>query len=118
FCDLQARLPLLTIDRLDETPMPTQNDWQVLWQGVALSEAQLAELAGESGALETTYQPLKDRGFWVYTGLLTASGGTALSSTGWVLYGQNELSQKVTLPIALGGLVVGLVGVLIMTESI
>jgi len=35
-----------------------------------------------------------------------------------MLYGQNELEQKVTLPIALGGLLVGLVGVLIMTESI
>jgi len=82
FCALQARLPLLSIDYQGESPLPVDEDWQVVWRGVPISNAQLAELASETDAIETAHAPMKDRAFWVYTGLLTATGGTALSSVG------------------------------------
>ena len=47
-----------------------------------------------------------------------AAAGTAVSSAGWVLYGQNELSQGITVPMAAGGLLLGMLGVLMVTESI
>jgi hypothetical protein len=51
-------------------------------------------------------------------GLGVAALGTAVSSVGWVLYGQDQISQGVTLPLGVGGLLVGLAGVLFVTHSI
>jgi len=83
-----------------------------------MSDAQLALLSHDDELIERTRAEMHARGAWVYLGMLMASGGTALSSAGWVLYGQDKLPQQVTLPIALGGLAVGVAGLLVVTNSI
>ena len=80
--------------------------------------AQVAALSRNDALIGKTREEMEDRGTWVYIGLGTAALGTGISSAGWVLYGQNELSQGITIPLAAGGLLLGMLGVLMVTESI
>ena len=117
-CPDSRDIPQLTIRGLQESPLPVLDSWQVFLEDVPLSDAQVALLAGSSAHIDLTTSRLNRRGGWVYWGLAASALGLAVSSTGWVLYGQNKLPQNATLSIALGGLVVGVVGVLFTTETI
>lgn len=117
-CPAASNLPLLTINEIESSVIPVIDKWQVLWRGVVLSDAQVARLAGDEALIAKTHEEMKDRGTWVFVGMGTAAAGAAVSSAGWVLYGQNELSQGITVSLAIGGLIVGIVGFLIVTQSI
>ena len=114
-CPIRAGL---TIDERIPSPVPLLDDWQVLWGDVPISDWQLARLAADDVLSQELEQPLRQRGAWVYLGLVIAAAGTALSSTGWVLYGQDRLPQHLTLPLALGGILLGLGGMVVVTETI
>lgn len=107
-----------TIDELRDSELPLWDTWQVTYRGIPLTDRQVFELAGAETEIEGIRDDLERRGSWVYRGLAVAAGGTATSSVGWLLYGQDNVSQGVTLPMAIGGLLVGLVGVMVVTESI
>ena len=122
-CPDGANLPQLTIRQVDDEKnvVPVIDGWQVFLDDVALSDAQLARMSGSETLIERTHEEMRDRGAWVYIGLGVSAFGTAVSSAGWVLYGQNNptgVSQSITLTMAIGGVVVGLLGVLSVTEAI
>jgi len=117
-CPAASGLPQLTLDDLVESAVPILDRWQVMWDEVPLSDVQLAALARDGRLADELDGPMRDRGTTVYLGMVAGAAGTALSSTGWVLYGQDQLSQGITLPLALGGIVIGLAGLLLVTDSI
>jgi hypothetical protein len=117
-CPAARDLPQLMIDNVRDPVIPVIDDWQVFWGDVPLSDAQVAKLSGEDLMIDRTTEEMASRGQWVYISVGLAAGGSALSSIGWVLYGQNNLSQNVTLPMAAGGLVLGVLGLLAVTESV
>lgn len=117
-CPAAKDLPQLFIDNIENPAVPVHDKWQVFWGDIPLSDAQVATLAGRDPLIDKTREEMKDRATWVFLGLATAAAGAAVSSVGWVLYGQDELSQGITLPMAAGGLLVGILGVLITTDSI
>lgn len=117
-CPAADDLPFLTIAEIDNSVVPVVDKWQVLWSGVPLSDAQVARLAGDEPLISKTREEMESRGAWVFVGMGTAAAGAAVSSAGWVLYGQNELSQGITVPLAIGGLIAGIVGFLIVTQNI
>lgn len=108
----------MTVDDVVETNVPIYDRWQIVWGDVPISDAQLADLAGDDLLLDRLGAGMRTRGNRVYFGMILGAAGTAVSSTGWVLYGQNQLSQGITLPLALGGLGLGVAGVLLVTETI
>jgi hypothetical protein len=117
-CPESRRLPQLQIDDIRDPVMPVVDTWQVFWRGVAISDLQLAQLAEDDVLTEKLREPMENRGAWVYVGLVVAAAGAAASSTGWVLYGQNNVPRTAALSLSIGGLLLGLAGVLTMTESI
>ena len=111
-------LPLLTIDQIQNSPVPVYDRWQVMWNGVPLSDAQVATLSGDGRLIDRTHVEMEDRGLWVYTGLATAGLGVATSATGWTMLGRQSSRDVVSMGLAIRGLLVSVVGVLIMTENI
>lgn len=117
-CPAHKDLPLLTIDEITNSAVPVYDRWQVLWNGVSLSDAQVATLSGDGFLIDRTHEEMEDRGLWVYTGLATAGVGVAMSATGWTMLGRQTQSNEVSLGIAIGGLLVSVLGVLLVTETI
>jgi len=117
-CPEARRLPQLQIDDITDPAIPVVDQWQIFWRGVPISDAQLAMLADDDVLTDKLRAPVVARGAWVYAGLVTSAVGAAAASTGWVLYGQNNLPHSATLSLGIGGLLVGLAGVLTMTEAI
>lgn len=117
-CPAHKDLPLLTIDQIQNSPVPVYDRWQVMWNGVPLSDAQVATLSGDGRLIDRTHVEMEDRGLWVYTGLATAGLGVATSATGWTMLGRQSSRDVVSMGLAIGGLLVSVVGVLIMTENI
>lgn len=117
-CPPAYRLPQLTLDDLVDSAVPIYDRWQIVWEDVPISDMQLAQLAGDDQLIDVLDAPMRARGSWTYIGMVAGAAGTALSSTGWVLYGQDQLSQGITLPLAIGGIVIGLAGLVLVTESI
>jgi hypothetical protein len=117
-CPAAEFLPQLTIDKINEPVIPVFDNWQIFWGNVPMSDAQVALLAGDDSFIDRTNAEMQSRGSWVYTGMMMAAGGTALSSAGWVLYGQNKLPQGATLSLALGGLALGVAGLITITEFV
>ncbi|MEK7703837.1 MAG: hypothetical protein AAB426_02675 [Myxococcota bacterium] len=117
-CPPASRLPQLTLDDVVDSAVPIYDRWQVVWDDVPFSDVQVAQLAGDGLLVDELDSGMRNRGGWVYFGMVAGAVGTALSSTGWVLYGQNQLSQGITLPLAFGGLGIGVAGVLLVTETI
>ena len=117
-CPAHKDLPLLTIDEIQNSPVPIYDNWQVMWSGVPLSDAQVATLSGDGHLIDRTHQEMEDRGLWVYTGLATAGVGVATSATGWTMLGRQSTKDEVSMGLAIGGLLVSVVGVLLMTETI
>lgn len=112
---------LLTVDLYDDLSLPVEDPWQVMWNEVPLSDAQLAWLADDDDLLSNIREELDHRGPWVFAGMLTAAAGTAVSSTGWALMGGaggNNLSNAATLSMALGGLLLGMAGVLLVGDFV
>ena len=117
-CPAHKDLPLLTIDEIHDSPVPIYDRWQVMWNGVPLSDAQIAVLSGDGHLIDRTHDEMEDRGLWVYTGLATAGVGVAASATGWTMLGRQSSSDVASMSLAVGGLLVSVVGVLLMTENI
>lgn len=117
-CPEAKNLPQLTIRSLQEPSVPVVDKWQVFLDDVVLSDAQVAELAGVDRYIDLTRYDMSVRGKRVFWSLVTSALGVASSSTGWVLFGKNELSRTTTLSIAVGGILVGVAGVLFAMETI
>jgi hypothetical protein len=117
-CPAHKDLPLLTIDELTDSAVPVYDKWQVMWSGVALSDAQVAKLSGDGLLIDRTHDEMEDRGLWVYTGLATAGLGVGVSATGWTMLGRNSATDNVTMGLAIGGILLSVIGVLVMTENI
>ncbi len=119
-CPRAAHLPLLTIDQVEDPAIPIVDTWQVMFQGVPLSDAQIAQLARNDLMIDLTREEIKHRGTWVYLGMGTAAIGTALSSIGWVLFGREKDSvpEWLALSMAMGGIAIGAAGTILVTESI
>jgi hypothetical protein len=115
-CPAAKSLPQLTIDKIQDPAIPVIDQWQVLWGSVPLSDYQVAELGGEDALIDRTRAEINARGTWVYVGALMAATGAAVSSFAWMLFGQDKQPQTVTLPLAVGGLALGALGVLTITE--
>lgn len=122
-CPAAQALPQLTILELDPAAVPLARyaaveSWQVFLEGAPLSDAQVAALAGDEILGDELQVELEERGMRVYGGLIAAALGAGVSSVGWTLFGQDRLDQQVTLPLALGGLVLGVGGLLFVNHTI
>ena len=120
-CPAAQRMPSLTIDDVQQPAVPVEDRWQVYLDTTPMSDMQLATLAGDDMLMESLRSEMATRGTFTYAGMITAAVGTAASSVGWALLGgieQNRLSQTTSLSLALGGLVVGLAGVLLVSDSL
>jgi hypothetical protein len=117
-CPEARALPRLTLDKVVDPAVPVVDSWQVLWSGVPLSDYQVAALGADDALVARTRDEVSNRGQWIYIGTLMAAAGTAVSSLGWVLYGRGEVQQQVTLPLAIGGILLGAAGLLTITENI
>jgi hypothetical protein len=117
-CPEAKNLPLLTIDRVQDPALPVVDQWQVFWGTMPVSDYQLAELSGEDTFIDRTRAEMVSRPSWVYLGTLVSAVGMAVSSFGWVLYGQGKQHVSVSLPLAIGGIVMGAGGMLVITESV
>ncbi len=117
-CPEAKNLPQLTIRGLETSTLPVVDKWQVFLDDVVLSDAQVAELAGVDKYIDMTRYDMGVRGKRVFWALVTSALGVASSSTGWVLFGQNELSRTTTISVAVGGILVGVAGVLFAMETI
>ncbi len=116
-CPAARHIPQLTIDRIQDPALPVTDEWQAFWGPMALSDMQLTQLAGDDVLNDATRAEVNARGTWVYMGMMLAGAGTAASSAGWMLFGQDKLDQRLSLSLAIGGLVLGVAGVLLTTES-
>ncbi|MEC9465899.1 MAG: hypothetical protein VX834_08950 [Myxococcota bacterium] len=117
-CPAHKDLPLLTIDQLTESTVPVYDDWQVMWNGVPMSDAQVAELAGVGPLIDRTRVEIQKRGFWVYSGLIAAAVGAAVSGAGWMLHGRRSAEPGVTLSMGVGGLALTFGGFLMVSDTI
>ena len=117
-CPAAQSLPQLTIDKIQDPALPVVDQWQVFWGTMPLSDYQLAELGGVDTLIDRTRAEINSRGTWVYVGTLLAAAGTGLSSLGWVLFGQDKQPRTVSLPLALGGVALGALGLITITESV
>lgn len=117
-CPAAEHLPQLTIDKIQDPAVPVVDPWQVFFGTVPLSDLQLAQLAGDDGLIDRSRLEMQTRGTWVYVGTLAAAAGTALSSLGWVLFGAGDQPATLSLPLALGGIALGAIGMLTITEAI
>jgi len=117
-CPAAQHIPQLTIDKIVDPPLPVTDEWQVFWGPMALSDVQLTQLAGDDTLNDLTRTEINARGSWVYLGMLLGAGGAGASSAGWVLFGQDKVSKGFSLPLAVGGLLLGVVGLLVVTEHV
>jgi hypothetical protein len=117
-CPEAKNLPLLTIDKVQDPALPVVDQWQVFWGAMPVSDYQLAELSGEDPLIDRTRAEMASRPSWVYLGTLVSAVGMAVSSFGWVLYGQGKQPPSVSLPLAVGGIIMGAGGMLLITESV
>ena len=117
-CPAHKDLPLLTIDQLTTSSVPVYDDWQVMWNGVPMSDAQVAELSGVGPMIDRTRVEIEKRGFWVYLGLVGAAVGAAVSGAGWMLHGKKSAEPEVTLSMGLGGLALTFGGFLMVSDTI
>jgi hypothetical protein len=117
-CPEAKNLPQLTIRGMEESAVPVVDNWQVFLDDVVLSDAQVAEFSGVDHYIDLTRREMSVRGKRVFWSLVASALGVASSSTGWVLFGQNELPRATTLSIAVGGVLVGVAGVLFAMETV
>jgi hypothetical protein len=117
-CPAANYLPQLTIDILHDPPLPIVDEWQVLWGTVPLSDVQLTQLAGDDLLNDRTRAEINARGTLVYIGMMLTGAGAAAASAGWVLFGQDRIGVRYSLPVALGGLLLGVAGLLMVTETV
>ncbi|MEO1171180.1 MAG: hypothetical protein AAFX94_03895 [Myxococcota bacterium] len=106
------------IDYVDDSQIPLVDRWQIHRDGVPVSDSQVLQWADAAEEHEALGDRVEGRGSWVYTGLGIGVGGITISSVGWLLYGQDNIDQGVSLTLALGGLAVGIGGLLVLTEAI
>lgn len=106
------------IDRAEESKLPLWDQWQVLRDGVAVSDLQLLQWAGEDERGEELSEELTGRGIWIYAGMGISAAGTAISSVGWLLYGQDNVDQARSLSLGIGGIVVGIAGLLVVSDRL
>jgi hypothetical protein len=111
-CPSAKNIPQLVIQEPEHSLVHTEENWQVFLDNTPISDMQLAELAHSHKHVQALQSELKNQTTWVYVGLGIMALGTALSSTGWALFGKNDTSpgQGVSLSLGLGGIAVGLAG--------
>ena len=114
-CPAAAAIPQVTIDVVDGSGNRMPAGWQVLLDGVPLGEAQVAALARDDLMIERTMIDLDARGKWVFSGLVTAAVGVAISR---IIFGRNGAQRNLAFGAGLGGIVLGAVGMLIVTETV
>lgn len=117
-CPAAEHLPQLTIDNIREPTLPVIDDWQVFWGPVPISDVQVTKLAADDMLDDRVHSELDARGSWVYVGMMMVGAGTALSSSGFVLFGRGQLEPSFTLPLALGGMLLNVAGLLLVTHWI
>ena len=117
-CPAARDLPQLTIDKIDDPAIPVIDKWQIFLGDVPISDAQLATMAANDPLIDMTRAEMRLRGTYVYLSTATLAFGTAVSSVGFMLYGQDNLSQSITLTMAVGGLTTAIAGLLMITQSI
>jgi len=116
----QGKLPSVVIENVSDTPFErtSRSDWVVSWGKLPLSDWQTALLAEDDEVRERLERTWRSRGAWVYAGLTASVIGAGISSSGWLLYGQNEINPKFSLSMGLTGLAIGLVGTIVMVHAI
>ena len=119
-CPAALNVPKLTLDQLPASPLSLDDRWQIMWNDVAISDAQLAKLSGHQAAIDLTQTEMSDRGTWVYAGLIGTAGGLAITSVGWVLVGaaDGKPAEVPLIALALGGLALTFVGMLFTADAI
>ncbi|MEL6761633.1 MAG: hypothetical protein AAFP04_14695, partial [Myxococcota bacterium] len=90
----------------------------ILPRGVPVSDLQLLQWAGEAEREEELSEELTGRGIWIYAGMGISAAGTAISSVGWLLYGQDNVDQAASLSLGIGGIVVGIAGLLVVSDRL
>ena len=118
YCPEPKRLPQFTIDVIEERDFRLSDTWQILYDGTPISDIQLTNFAGHDLTHEKARKDMMLRGREVFFGMLTGALGTAISSMGWVLYGQDQVSSTMSLSMALSGIVLSLAGTIFVSESI
>lgn len=106
------------IDTVRDPAIPVWDRWQFMRDGVPVSDSQILRWAGEVEREAELAEEVRDRGSWIYTGLGISAGGTAISSLGWLLYGQDNVNPTVSLAMGIGGIIVGVTGFLLAADSI
>jgi hypothetical protein len=117
-CPAAKHLPQLSIEDIKNSNVPVVDNWQTFWGDVPISDVQLSLLARHDESIELTNVELQGRGPKVFLGMALGAVGTGLSSVGWVLVGQDQISQGISLPLAFGGVIMGALGVIMMTRYI
>ncbi len=117
-CPAARDLPQLTIDDLRAPWLPLYDNWQILFGDTPVSDAQLANFARDEMLQDAISAEMHNRPSRTYLGMGVTAAGTALSLVGAVLYGQNNLSNSITIPLAVGGLAVGITGLVLTTTAI
>ncbi len=117
-CPEAKLLPQFTIDIIKERDFMLSDTWQILYDGVPISDIQLTTFAEHDVAQEKARKDMAHRGREVFFGMIAGALGTAVSSMGWVLYGQDEVSSTMSLSLALSGIVLSLAGTIFVSESI
>ncbi|MEL6547068.1 MAG: hypothetical protein AAFQ82_20750 [Myxococcota bacterium] len=109
------------IDSVRDPALPVWDRWQFMRDGVPVSDSQVLAWSGggpETERLNKLVEDVQGRGSWIYTGLGVSAGGTAISSVGWLLYGQDNVNPTVSLAMGIGGIMIGVTGFLLVADSI
>ncbi len=106
------------IDTVRDPAVPVWDRWQFMRDGVPVSDSQILLWANEVELELELADDVRGRGSWIYTGLGVSAGGTAVSSVGWLLYGQDNVNPTVSLAMGIGGILVGVAGFLLVADAI
>ena len=117
-CPEARYLPQFTINVNTKSDLALYDSWQIFYDGTPISDIQLTDFAKHDSAKEKASKDLNSRGQNVFFGMLSGALGTAISSMGWVLYGQDQVSSTLSLSMALSGIVLSLAGTIFVSESI
>ena len=118
FCPEAKDLPQFTLTALEKADFSLYDPWQITYDGVPMSDVQMTLFSKDDSVHDKVHKDMRNRGREVFFGMVAGALGTAVSSMGWVLYGQDQVSSTFSLSMALSGIVVSLAGTLFVSESI
>jgi len=117
-CPEAKDLPQFTLNVLENADFSLYDPWQITYDGVPMSDMQMTLFSKDDSVYEKVHKDMRNRGREVFFGMVTGALGTAVSSMGWVLYGQDQVSSTLSLSMALSGIVMSLAGTIFVSESI